>query len=200
MSSAARPRVGRSYTKARRHPWVLGKIGDWRIPLGPYTPPQLVVAAVGSFLLIKTVSWWWPVTGPLPIVVWAVAIWAARHSRIAGRSPFLVAADAFGLLVSPRQGRVGGRAVRPMRPVLMAGSAFTFEDVPDDEGLPEPAVRESPEREPEHRALSIFEPRPAGPAPEAAPAAGPAPDTALTPLQQMLAAAAAAQSQKGDAR
>ncbi|MFJ9461049.1 hypothetical protein ACIRST_39020 [Kitasatospora sp. NPDC101447] len=198
MTSAARPRIGRSYTKARRHPWVLGKIGDWRIPLGPYTPPQLVVAAVGSFLLIETVSWWWPVTGPLPIVVWAVAIWAARHSRIAGRSPFLVAADALGLLVSPRHGRIGGRAVRPMRPLLMAG-AFTFEDAPDDQVLPEPPVRKVPEREPERRPLSLFEPRLGAPAPEAAPAAGPPPGPALTPLQQMLAAAAAAQTQKGDA-
>ncbi|WP_371523328.1 hypothetical protein [Kitasatospora sp. NBC_01300] len=178
----------------------MGKIGDWRIPLGPYTVPQIAVAAVGSFLLIKTVSWWWPVTGPLPIVIWAVSIWAARHSRIAGRSPFLVAADALGLLVSPRHGRIGGRAVRPMRPVLMAASAFTFEDAPDDQGLPEPAVREPAEREPEHRTLSIFEPRFPAPAPEAAPAAGPPPGPALTPLQQMLAAAAAAQSQKGDAQ
>ncbi|WP_051710271.1 hypothetical protein [Streptomyces sp. NRRL S-350] len=193
MSSAARPRIGRSYTKARRHPWVLGKIGDWRIPMGPYTPPQLVVAAVGAFLLIRTVTWWAPVLGPLPVVVWAVAIWAARHSRIAGRSPFLVAADAASLLITPRGGRIAGRAVRPMRPVVMTG-CFTVEEAPGDEPAVEvPAVREDLRPEPEFRSLSIFEPRTRDPLP-----AGPAPGPALTPLQQMLAAASAAHSQKGE--
>ncbi|MFD0260999.1 hypothetical protein ACFVH7_22380 [Kitasatospora indigofera] len=202
MSSAARPRIGRSYTKARRHPWVLGKIGDWRIPMGPYTPPQLVVASVGAFALIKTVSWWAPVVGPVPVLVWAVSIWAARHSRIAGRSPFLVAADAAALLFSPRGGRIGGRAVRRMRPVVLAGS-FTFEEAPEHEAqvAPEVAVRPAPvpERVPERvRTLSILEPRAPDPATAdqvpTRPVPGPAPGPALTPLQQMLAAAAAAHS------
>lgn len=194
MSSAARPRIGRSYTKARRHPWVLGKIGDWRIPMGPYTPPQLVVAAVGAFLLIRTVTWWAPYLGPLPVVVWAVAIWAARHSRIAGRSPFLVAADAAALLAAPSGGRIGGRAARPMRPVVLTG-CFTFEEAPDDDpGVEAPAVREAPE--PQFRPLSLFEPRTPDPLPDPLPV-GPAPGPALTPLQQMLAAASAAHTQKG---
>ncbi|MFE0462282.1 hypothetical protein ACFW1A_23820 [Kitasatospora sp. NPDC058965] len=199
MSSAARPRIGRSYTKARRHPWVLGKVGDWRIPLGPYTPPQLVVAAVGAFLLIKTISWWAPVVGPLPVVAWAISIWAARHSRIAGRSPFLVVADAVSLMVSPRHGRIGSRAVRPMRPAVLTG-CFTFEDAPEEFELPQPAIPEAAEPEPVHRRLSIFESRLPDPA---APTPLPRPDPAapaLTPLQQMLAAAVAAHTQKGDAQ
>ncbi|MCI3276965.1 ATP-binding protein [Streptomyces cylindrosporus] len=67
--SAADGRVGRFYTAARRHPWVLGKVADWKIPLGPYTPAQIAVAVGGGFLLIKTIGWWsW--MGPVPIVAW----------------------------------------------------------------------------------------------------------------------------------
>ena len=29
--TAAAARVGRFYTAARRHPWVLGKVADWKI-------------------------------------------------------------------------------------------------------------------------------------------------------------------------
>ncbi|WP_331727386.1 hypothetical protein OG871_40280 (plasmid) [Kitasatospora sp. NBC_00374] len=202
MSSAARSRIGRSYTKARRHPWVLGKIGDWRIPMGPYTPPQLVVAALGAYVLVKTATWWAPLLGPLPVLAWAVAIWAARHSRIAGRSPFLVVADALSLAVSPRAGQIGGQAVRPVRPVLLTGATFTFENAVEDQA---PAAEAAAVQAEVHgyvepvRTLSFFEPREPAPAPQPIAPAATAP--ALTPLQQMLAAAAAINSaQKGDPR
>ncbi|MFD9124163.1 hypothetical protein [Kitasatospora sp. NPDC059571] len=213
MSSAARPRIGRSYTRARRHPWVLGKLGDWRIPMGPYTPPQLAVASIGAFALIKTFTWWAPVLGPLPVVAWGVAIWAARHSRIGGRSPFLVVLDAAALAIAPRAGRIAGRAARPMRPVLMNGSFFIEEDLDPDStssdsagsvvaeeapasptaptppaatapphGSPRPQpVRSTAAASRTRRASHTAGPQPAAPS-------GPA----LTPLQQMLAAAAAA--------
>ncbi|MEV7177837.1 hypothetical protein [Kitasatospora sp. NPDC093679] len=230
MSSAARPRIGRSYTRARRHPWVLGKLGDWRIPMGPYTPPQLAVASIGAFALIKTFTWWAPVLGPLPVVAWGFAIWAARHSRIGGRSPFLVVLDALSLATAPRAGRMAGRAVRPMRPVVMSGSFF-IEDTAGP-GFAEDAVGSGPaaaEQTPAPvpaAASATFSP-PASPEPAypqrgvrrsdaslgervvsgtrpARPrrtAAGPggASAPALTPLQQMLAAAAAAnQTEMGD--
>ncbi|SEB58746.1 hypothetical protein SAMN05216482_0055 [Streptomyces sp. PAN_FS17] len=31
-AAAAAGRTGRFYTSARRHPWVLGKVADWKIP------------------------------------------------------------------------------------------------------------------------------------------------------------------------
>ncbi|MET9396136.1 hypothetical protein [Kitasatospora sp. NPDC002965] len=204
MSIAARPRIGRSYTKARRHPWVLGKIGDWRLPMGPYTPPQLVVAGVGAFVLVKTASWWAPVLGPLPLAAWAAAIWAARHSRIAGRSPFLVLADALSLAMSPRAGQISGRAVRPLRPVVLAGAAFSFENAVEDQdlteeaGVPAAAPADAHGEKPA-RTLSIFEPPPSPPEPNPQPVRTAVGAPALTPLQQMLAAAAAIHSaQKGD--
>ncbi|WP_195911403.1 hypothetical protein [Streptomyces kaniharaensis] len=169
---------------------MLGKLGDWRIPMGPYTPPQLAVAAIGAFLLIKTATWWAPVLGPVPVVAWGFGIWAARHSRIAGRSPAAALADALSMAAAPKRGRIGGRAVRSLRPVVMTGGFGIRED---DDAHP---VQGDPTGEPTENRPSApaTQPSPA-PARRAGPAAKPAaprPGPAMTPLQQMLAAAAAA--------
>jgi hypothetical protein len=126
--NAAAGRVGRFYTAARRHPWVLGKVADWKIPLGPYTPAQIAVAVGGGFLLAKTISWWsW--TGPVPIAAWLLVIWAVRRPKIAGRAPMQAALGWLLLVQQPRGGRIGGRAARDRgsRPLL---GGFTIEDAP----------------------------------------------------------------------
>ncbi|MFE9882301.1 hypothetical protein [Streptomyces sp. NPDC005784] len=128
MSAGSAGRVGRFYTAARRHPWVLGKVADWRIPLGPYTPAQIAVAVGGGFLLVKSISWWsW--MGPVPIVAWVLAIWAVRQPRIAGRAPVQAAVGWVLLGWQPRGGRIGGRAARDRTPRPLLG-AFTIEDAP----------------------------------------------------------------------
>ena len=86
-SAAVETQIARSYTRARRHPWVLGKLGEIRLWLGPYSRPQLVVGGVGLLVLGKTISWWWPIFGPLPIAALGVAVWGARCARIGGRVP-----------------------------------------------------------------------------------------------------------------
>jgi hypothetical protein len=126
--SAAAARVGRFYTAARRHPWVLGKVADWKIPLGPYTPAQIAVAVGGGFLLVKTISWWsW--MGPVPIVGWGLVIWMVRRPKVAGRAPLQAALGWVLLLWQPRGGRIGGRAARDRaaRPLL---GGFTIEGAP----------------------------------------------------------------------
>jgi len=137
--SASAPRVGRFYTAARRHPWVLGTVADWRIPLGPYTPAQIAVAIGGGFLLVKTISWWsW--MGPVPIVAWLLTVWAVRRPKIKGRAP-LQAAVGWGLLAwQPQGGRMGGRAARDRmaRPLL---GGFTVE-----EAVPAVAAMAAPSR------------------------------------------------------
>ncbi|WP_405914577.1 hypothetical protein [Streptomyces sp. NBC_00728] len=128
MTAAAAGRVGRFYTSARRHPWVLGKVADWKIPLGPYTPAQIGVAVVGGFLLIKTMAWWsW--MGPVPLVGWMLAIWAVRRPKIRGRAPMQAALGWMLFAWQPRGGRIGGRAARDRgsRPLL---GSFTIEDTP----------------------------------------------------------------------
>jgi hypothetical protein len=46
--------VGRSYTRARRHPWVIGRIQGWTLPLGPFSATQLGVLVLSLWLLIQT--------------------------------------------------------------------------------------------------------------------------------------------------
>ncbi|WP_060903251.1 hypothetical protein [Streptomyces europaeiscabiei] len=127
-AAAAAGRVGRFYTAARRHPWVLGKVADWKIPLGPYTPAQIAVAVGGGFLLIKTISWWsW--MGPIPIAAWLLSIWAVRRPKIAGRAPLQAALGWLLLLWQPQGGRIGGRAARDRAPHPLIGG-ITIEDAP----------------------------------------------------------------------
>ncbi|MCQ8833819.1 hypothetical protein [Streptomyces malaysiensis] len=103
--------MGRFYTAARRHPWVLGKIADWRIPLGPFTPAQILLAVGGGFVLVKTIPLWsW--MGPVPPAAWLLGIWAVRRPKIKGRAPLPAALGWLLLFWQPRGGRIGGRAAR----------------------------------------------------------------------------------------
>lgn len=113
-----------TYTHARRHPMVLGKIGDW-------TPPfQLTMAQVGvllGVLFVETQTWrLWGTRLP-PVVAVAVFIgvpaglaWAVRRARIEGRSLHRAVAGWLAFLARPRTGRVAGRPYRPARPAPLA--------------------------------------------------------------------------------
>lgn len=131
-------RVGRSYTRARRMPWVMGKVGDWTLPFGPYTPAQIGVAFIGAFVLIKTFAWW-RVLGPVPVVALAVAVWAVRRAKIGGRTPLNCALGLVAYLAQPRAGRIDGRAVREGREQVLHGGCV-IEDVPLPDGDESPAV------------------------------------------------------------
>ncbi|WP_234443737.1 hypothetical protein [Streptomyces sp. NRRL B-24484] len=176
--------------------------------MGPYTPAQLAVAAVGGFFLIKTAQWWLPVAGPVPVAAWGLSIWAVRHSRIAGRSPLPLLLDALSATAAPRSGRIGGRRAGAMRPVLLSGGfrieEWDAQDTPVQQKAPVPAPAAARTAEAEPAAVRV-------PRAQAAPASRrkqersrPAPRTAadkrpqagpeLTPLQKMLAAAGAAQT------
>ncbi|WP_416963306.1 hypothetical protein [Streptomyces sp. Agncl-13] len=192
MSAAAPARVGRFYTTARRHPWVLGKVADWKIPLGPYTPAQIAVAVVGGFLLVKTISWWsW--MGPVPIVAWLLAIWAVRRPKIRGRAPMQAALGWLLLGGQPRGGRIGGRAARDRSAHPLLGG-FTMEDAP---AL---AAAVKPSRAAAHRPRRAPRPGPAAGRPavgvHAEPAAPAGPVCPVSGVQQLLALA----GQSGGAR
>ncbi|WP_406410495.1 hypothetical protein [Streptomyces sp. NBC_01614] len=192
MSAAAAGRVGRFYTAARRHPWVLGKVADWKIPLGPYTPAQIAVAVGGGFLLIKTISWW-SMLGPIPIAAWLLSIWAVRRPKIAGRAPLQAALGWALLLWQPQGGRIGGHAARDRASHPLIGG-FTIEDtpVPATTDEPSPAVRPRTDRA-QHpnpaarRAATRHRKQPSAPAAPVGPVSG---------VQQLLAFA----EQSGGAR
>ncbi|KQX70138.1 hypothetical protein [Streptomyces sp. Root1310] len=190
--TAAAGRVGRFYTSARRHPWVLGKVADWKIPLGPYTPVQIGVAVVGGFLLIKTIGWWsW--MGPVPPVAWLLTIWAVRRPKIGGRAPLQAALGWVLLTWQPRGGRIGGRAARDRRSRPLLG-AFTIEDTPALAAAATPSraavqrVPRAPHPSPARsRVFTRHRTQPAAPA---------APLRAVSGVQQLLALA----GQAGGAR
>ncbi|MGA4844783.1 hypothetical protein ACOBQB_00205 [Streptomyces sp. G5(2025)] len=181
-------RIGRTYTGARRHPWVLGKIGDWTLPLGPYTPAQLTIAAVGIYILIKTFSWWAPTLGPAPLIVLGVAVWLARASRVGGRSPLWVAYGWMVFALQPAGGRVNGRTVRPSRPQALSGGFLiehTTEAVPAESSTaagPRPASRVAAPAPKGAKTGRRWSWRRTAKASAVPPATWPVP----TPLQQML--------------
>jgi hypothetical protein len=185
VSAAAAGRVGRFYTSARRHPPVLGKVADWKIPLGPYTPAQIAVAVGGGFLLVKTISWWsW--MGPVPIAAWLLAIWAVRRPKIRGRAP-MQAALGWGLLVwQPPGGRIGGRAARDRAPRPLLGG-FTIEDAlaPARAAMPSRAARRPADRTPRRSPAAVR----SSTRRHTEPAAPAAPVRPVSGVQQLLALA-----------
>lgn len=152
-AGTARPRVARVYTTARRHPWVLGKLGDWVLWFGPYTPAQLVVMSGGALLLIKTFAWWsW--LGPVPIALWLASIWAVRGAKIGGRSPFTAAFGWLALLAQHPAGRIGGRAARDRRPSMLTG-LFVIEPAPAAAAVPARMAKPSRRRSPAPSAAAV---------------------------------------------
>ena len=110
-----------TYTHARRHPWVLGAIGNWALPF-QVTLTQVAVLVI-SVLVVKET---WPLWGPaLPGEVAAVLTvgvtggltWAARRVRIEGRGPARAAAGWVQFWLTPAEGTAGGRPVREGRSV-----------------------------------------------------------------------------------
>ncbi|MEV2236430.1 hypothetical protein AB0H69_49035 [Streptomyces phaeochromogenes] len=181
MSAATAVRTGRFYTAARRHPWVLGKVADWRIPLGPYTPAQIAVAVGGGFLLVKTISWWsW--MGPVPIVAWVLTVWAVRRPKVGGRAPLPAALGWILLCWQPRGGRIGGRAARDHAARPLVGG-FVIEGLTPAAPAAAAARAKVSSAYPPHRQPARSQP---GPRPAAA---GPELARPVSGVQQLLALA-----------
>ncbi|MFE3946744.1 hypothetical protein ACFXPV_33545 [Streptomyces sp. NPDC059118] len=111
--------VGRCYTRARRHPLMIGKWpgGRGRIWGGPYTVPQVVVLAVSLAGLVLTRGVW----AHFGLFNYAIALGGpyglsllVRHVRVDGRNPLAVAASSASLMTRPSGGRLGGRPLRAL--------------------------------------------------------------------------------------
>ena len=119
-----------SYTHARRHPSVLGKVGGAHLPFGPYTPTQGVIFLLTAGTLFFTKQWWGQVVGAsLRVVVQfgvpAAAMFVFRNLRIEGRSPLFFLFGIITLAFTPRHGFLRGRRGRPPRPALLFGHSIT---------------------------------------------------------------------------
>jgi hypothetical protein len=123
----------RSYTHARRYPWVIGKVGGWQLPT-QLTLAQLGAVGATLFALIETRSLWAHLPRMANLLVETalptLAAWAARHLHVEGRSPIRALAGLVAYLVSPRLGTVQGRARRQRPRTRIASRAFVLERAP----------------------------------------------------------------------
>lgn len=100
-----------TYTHARRHPLVIGRIGGFVLPT-PLTPAQAVVLLTTSAGMIGTRAVWARFPGAMDLLV-AMAVpllltWSVRHARVEGRSPARFAAGLACYLLRPPCGRSTG--------------------------------------------------------------------------------------------
>ncbi|GJF30261.1 hypothetical protein KNE206_29610 [Kitasatospora sp. NE20-6] len=190
--------IGRSYTRARRSPLVIGKLpGAGRLPGGPYTITQIVTMVLVFVVLIITKAVW-AHFGPGNVLIMIAVPWslafALRYARMDGRDPARALLGVFTYASTPRAGRLAGRPVRRRRPQLLGVRITVGLQVPAAAPEPplacRPAVRPAAQSAPAPRALQSARPRrtsPAGrrPAPTApgpaVPATAPLPTSVTVP-------------------
>ncbi|MFE7302541.1 hypothetical protein [Streptomyces sp. NPDC057579] len=140
MSTTAQPEplIGRCFTKARRHTLVVGHWpGGGRIWGGPYTVPQIIVAAA-TFAVAFLTRGLWAHQGlvdvlPLIGVPYALAVIVGRV-HVDGRNPLSVAGSVLGLAASGGSGRMDGRPVRQRRSSAVVGVCTLTWQPPNEPG------------------------------------------------------------------
>lgn len=128
MSADEEQLVGHSYTRARKHPLVIGKLpGAGRLPGGPYTITQ-IVTMVATFLLLVLTRQLWAHFGVINILVmiclpWGLA-WVLRYARLDGRDPARALRSLVVYASTPADSQLSGRPQHRSRPRL-AGATCT---------------------------------------------------------------------------
>ncbi|MPY57199.1 hypothetical protein [Streptomyces spongiae] len=125
MSASEEELVGHSYTRARKHPLVIGKLpGAGRLPGGPYTITQIVTMVVVFAALTLTQSLWAHFgVGNVVIMIafpWGLAR-VLRYARIDGRDPARALRSLLVYTSTPADGRLAGRPQHTPRPRLVRG-------------------------------------------------------------------------------
>jgi hypothetical protein len=105
-----------TYTHARRHPLVIGKIGDWTPPF-QFTLPQLGVFLAVLYVEAQTWRYWGhllpQLLGVLTFLGLPVACaWAVRKARWEGRSLPRAVLGWMTYATLPRRGQASGRTYR----------------------------------------------------------------------------------------
>ncbi|MFI1258943.1 hypothetical protein ACH4U6_34925 [Streptomyces netropsis] len=199
MSDLDEELIGHSYTRARRHPLVIGKLpGAGRLPGGPYTITQVVTMVATFGLLVMTRQLWahfgmgnFLVLIALP---WGLA-WVLRYARMDGRDPARALRSLLIYSSAPADGRLSGRPQRTARPRLASGTCTIHLRIPECAPVEQPAAVVLPavqpvaaRRRPKAGPEAAKAPVPAMasvPAPGAG--AGAAPASPRTHLQALLA-------------
>lgn len=137
-----------SYTHARRHPSVLGKVGGANLPFGPYTPMQFVTFIVMFLFLMMTKGAWGSVIGSgvgrtgVLIFVPGGMMWFVRNVRVEGRSPFRFAFGVIQRLAAPRHGLCRGKRMSRPRPRPLHGHTYATQLDSDQSAPPRVDIRD----------------------------------------------------------
>lgn len=126
MSASEEELIGHSYTRARRHPLVVGKLpGAGRLPGGPYTITQIMTMVISFGLLVLTKDLWAHFGAMnfvlMVLVPWGLA-WVLRYARLDGRDPARAVRSLFIYSSTPVQGRLAGKPQRAARPRLTSAT------------------------------------------------------------------------------
>ncbi|REK84453.1 hypothetical protein DY245_43150 [Streptomyces inhibens] len=137
-AASPEPLIGRCFTKARKHTLVVGHWpGGGRIWGGPYTVPQIIVAAAAFAAAFLTRGLWahHGLVDVLPLigVPYALAL-AVGRIHVDGRNPLSVAVSALGLAASGSSGRLDGRPVRQRRSGALVGICTLTWQPPNEPG------------------------------------------------------------------
>ena len=119
LEEHARGIICATYTHARRHPRVLGRIAEWSMPF-QVTFTQLGVFVASLLVVNKTWRYWGPTLPPsvgsiLAVGAPVVLAWLARRVKIEGRSPLRAALGWVQLWTTPHAGHIAGRPAKPAR-------------------------------------------------------------------------------------
>lgn len=183
--------VARFYTRSRKFPRLIGRLHDGtKIPGGPYTVTQGIVAAVLLALGLVTRGLWGmgTILVDIPIVLlvaWGGA-WGAGRLPATRRNVASILLGAFGAVFSPAAGKYQEQTVR-LRPPHFAGGTTTISGGaatstttrPQTTGTPAPVVPAP--------AIAAVEETPAAAAELVS--AGTAPRTPVTGVERLLAQA-----------
>jgi hypothetical protein len=147
VSASEEELIGPSYTRARKHPLVIGKLpGAGRLPGGPYTITQVMTMVITFGLLVMTKDLWahFGVLNFLLMALtpWGLA-WMLRYARLDGRDPARAVRSLLIYSSAPAQGRLAGKPQRVTRPRL-ATATCTVHVRSAERPAPKPAPAPAP--------------------------------------------------------
>ncbi|MEU4111138.1 hypothetical protein ACN6K4_000185 [Streptomyces hayashii] len=188
MSASEEELIGHSYTRARKHPLVIGKLpGAGRLPGGPYTITQVMTMVISFGLLVMTRELWAHFGAMnfilMALIPWGLA-WVLRYARLDGRDPARAVRSLLIYSSTPAQGRLAGKPQRVARPRL-ATATCTVRVRSAERPAPAATIAKPapvPARKPRAAATAV----PTAAAPVATAAARPEPKTGLQALLASL--------------
>ncbi|MEV6583545.1 hypothetical protein AB0M92_35985 [Streptomyces sp. NPDC051582] len=188
MSASEEELIGHSYTRARKHPLVIGKLpGAGRLPGGPYTITQVMTMVISFGLLVMTKDLWAHFGAMnfilMALIPWGLA-WVLRYARLDGRDPARAVRSLLIYSSTPAQGRLAGKPQRVARPRL-ATATCTVRVRSAERPAPAAAVAK-PAPVPARKPRAAAPAAPVAAVPTTAAAARPEPKTGLQALLASL--------------